>query len=606
MPSAADRLLLGVARRAPGWTAALVAATLCSAAASLLAPAVLAAAVDAALHRGAPGTALARLAALLAAMALADVLAPLAATNYEASSTAWLRRRLLDRALALGVGGRRRLDAGDLLSRIGADAPATAQVLPDLLQAAVAVVTGIGAVVALALLDWRLAAAFLIGLVPVIGLVRTFMVHASELFVRYQRLQAGIAARLLDALAGIRTIRASGTTAREAGRVLVPLRELSATGRGLWHAQRRIAWGVALVVPLEETVVLAVAGLGLAAGRLTPGDLLAAVGYVRLALGLFEQVDVLVAAARARAGAARAADVLDDSEAPRGSGLAPAGGPLALPAGGGAVSLRGIGVRAGDARVLDRLDLEVPAGACVALVGRSGAGKTTLASLVGRLRDPEEGSVLLDGVPVSALAPEALRRAVAYAFARPALLGGTVAGTIAYGRPSAAPSELRAAARAAEADGFVRRLPDGYDTPLERAPMSGGEAQRLGLARAIAQGERVLVLDDATSSLDTATEMKVSAALSGLRSTRIVVAHRAATAARADLVAWLDGGRVRALAPHLELWRDADYRAVFAAPEGSGEPRGGALVDGVGSGEPRGGALVDGVGSGEAAPGPGP
>src|SRR6266545_4324571 len=427
MPSAADRLLLGVARRAPRWTAALLVATLCGAAASLLAPAVLAAAVDAALHRGGPATALARLAALLAVMAAADVLAPLAAAGYEASSTAWLRRRLLDRALALGVGGPRRLDPGDLLSRVGADAPATAQVLPDLLQAAVAVLTGAGAVVALALLDWPLAVAFLAGLVPVTVLVRAFMVRASELFAGYQRLQAGIA-----------------------GRVLAPLEELSATGRRLWQVQRRIAWGVGLLVPLEETVVLAVAGLGLAAGRLTPGDLLAAVGYTRLALGLFEQVDVLVAAARARAGAARAADALDDPAAPAQARPAP---PMALPAGGGSVSLRGVAVRAGRERVLDRLDLDVPAGACVALVGRSGAGKTTLASLIGRLRDPDEGSVLLDGVPVSALDPDVLHRAVAYAFERPALLGGTVAGTIAYGRPSAPAAEVRAAARAAEADG---------------------------------------------------------------------------------------------------------------------------------------------------------
>jgi hypothetical protein len=104
----------------------------------------------------------------------------------------------------------------------------------------------------------------------------------------------------------------------------------------------------------------------------------------------------------------------------------------------------------------------------------------------------------------------------AYAFERPALLGGTIAEVIAYGRPAAAPAAVRAAAVAAETDGFVRRLPDGYDTPLRRTPMSGGEAQRLGLARAIAQGERVLVLDDAPSSLDTATEMKVGAALARL------------------------------------------------------------------------------------------
>jgi ATP-binding cassette subfamily B protein len=224
-------------------------------------------------------------------------------------------------------------------------------------------------------------------------------------------------------------------------------------------------------------------------------------------------------------------------------------------------------VRAGGATLLDRLDLEVPAGACVALVGRSGAGKTTLAWLVGRLGDPDEGEVLLDGVPVAALAPPELRRAVVYAFERPALLGGTVAGAIAYGRPDAAAAEVERAAAAAQADGFVRRLPDGYDTPLRAAPLSGGEAQRLGLARAVAQDGRVLVLDDATSSLDTATEMRLGEALADLLGgrTRLVVAHRTATAARADLVAWLDGGRVRDLAPHADLWRDPEYRAVFAA-----------------------------------------
>jgi len=562
VPTAADRLLIQASRRAPGWTAALVLAIAAGTAASLLVPAALAVAVDAALGgaRHLAGAA-ARLAALLAAGAGASVLASLAGASYEAATTAWLRRRLLGQALALGIPGQRRFPPGDLISRLGAGAPAAGQVLPELLQAGAAVAGAAGAVVALALLDWRLAAVFLLGLPVALALVRAFMVRASDLFLRYQRLQAAIAARLVDALAGIRTIRASGTADREVERVLGPLEELSGTGRGLWRAQRRVAWGVALLVSLEETLVLAVAGVGLTAGRLTPGELLAAAGYVRLALGLFEQIDVLMEAARARAGAARSAEVLDERPARRPAGELP------LAAGRGAVSLRGVTVRAGGARLLDRLDLEVPAGASVALVGRSGAGKTTLAWLIGRLSDPDEGAVLLDGVPVAALAPHELRRAVAYAFERPALLGGTVAAAIAYGRPGATGAEIERAARAAQADGFVRRLPEGYDTPTRAAPLSGGEAQRLGLARAVAQDGRVLVLDDATSSLDTATEMKVGEALAELLDgrTRLVVAHRAATAARADLVAWLDGGRIRALAPHAVLWEDPDYRAVFAA-----------------------------------------
>jgi len=561
VPKAADRLLIRAARRAPGWTAALVLAIAAGAAVSLLVPAALAAAVDAALRERHLATAVTRLAALLAAGAAADVVAGLAGASYEATTTAWLRHRLLGQGLALGIPGQRRFPPGDLISRLGADAPAAGQVLPDLLQAGAAVAASAGAVAALALIDWRLAAVFLLGLPPALALVRAFMAHASELFVRYQRLQAAIAARLVDALAGMRTIRASGTADREVERVLGPLEELSGTGRALWHTQRRVAWGVALLLPLEETLVLAGAGLGVASGRLSPGELLAAAGYVRLALRLFEQIDVLVEAARARAGAARAAEVLDERPARRPTGALP------LAAGQGAVSLRGVTVRAGGTRVLDRLDLEVPAGASVALVGRSGAGKTTLAWLVGRLGDPEEGEVLLDGVPVAALAPRELRRAVVYAFERPVLLGGTIAGAIAYGRPGATGAEVERAARAAQADGFVRRLPDGYETPVRAAPLSGGEAQRLGLARAVAQDGRVLVLDDATSSLDTATEMRVSEALAALLDgrTRLVVAHRTATAARADLVAWLDGGRVRALAPHAALWQDPDYRAVFAA-----------------------------------------
>jgi ATP-binding cassette subfamily B protein len=178
--------------------------------------------------------------------------------------------------------------------------------------------------------------------------------------------------------------------------------------------------------------------------------------------------------------------------------------------------------------------------------------------------------VRLDGADVAAADLADVRRAVAYAFERPAPLGGDLHELIAYGRPGATRAEVEAAARTAQADGFVRRLPEGYETAPESAPLSGGERQRLGLAQAIVQDARLVVLDDATSALDTATEVRVAEALEAALQgrTSLVVAHRAATAARADLVAWLEGGRVRALAPHATLWRDAEYRGVFgAAPE---------------------------------------
>lgn len=188
-----------------------------------------------------------------------------------------------------------------------------------------------------------------------------------------------------------------------------------------------------------------------------------------------------------------------------------------------------------------------------------------LAAVAGRLLDPDTGSVLLDGVPMDGMEPARLRREVAYAFARPALPGTTVEDTIAYGPWTASPEAVRDAARAARADGFLALLPYGYATPVADAPLSGGERQRLGLARAFAHPGRLMILDDALSSLDTVTEHHVRRALderAGHR-TRVIVAHRLSSAARADRVAWLEDGRIRATGRHDELWSDPDYRAVF-------------------------------------------
>ena len=228
--------------------------------------------------------------------------------------------------------------------------------------------------------------------------------------------------------------------------------------------------------------------------------------------------------------------------------------------------------RGGEA-VIDRLDLTVPGGASVAVVGRSGAGKSTLAGLAGRLIDPDEGEVILDGFLLPELTRRALRDAVVYAFERPALFGETPFEAISFGGSRPTREQVLAAARDSRAAAFLTRLPGGIQTPLDETPMSGGEMQRLGLARAFAHAgpARLHNLDDATSSLDTATEMLVSRALTDQMGgrTRLIVAHRATTAAQADLVAWLEAGRLCALAPHRELWADPRYRAIFGAGPGT-------------------------------------
>jgi ATP-binding cassette subfamily B protein len=359
---------------------------------------------------------------------------------------------------------------------------------------------------------------------------------------------------LTEALAGIRTIAAAGTTEREERRILGFLPELHKHGLDTWRALARSGAQAAIVGPLVLVAVLAVGGLQLVDGRITAGELFAAGQYAVLGAGLGSLTGVIGEIARARAGIQRAAEVFAVDSVAHGT--------LPLPTGPGRLTFDGVWVIADGAPLLENVHLDLPGGATVAVVGPSGAGKSVLASLAARLRDPSGGQVLLDGVPLQAVNRHALRAAVGCAFERPTLVGTTVGNAISH--DALTPVRTLAAARATHAHDFVGRLPDGYFTPLPKAPMSGGERQRLGLARAW-PANRLLVLDDATSSLDTATELQISKTLTEdrYRRTRLIVTHRTATAARADLVVWLDRGRVRAVGPHAELWQNASYREVF-------------------------------------------
>ncbi|WP_431045508.1 ABC transporter ATP-binding protein [Streptomyces sp. P1-3] len=546
----------------PGWFATFAVASVAAAATALLMPLMLKATTDAVLTHDNETAALAELGVVLAVNVAAQVTAGHAAAVCVIGTATWLRRTLLQHILALGVQGTGRYPAADLTSRLLGDAAMTAQALPLVVGIATSLGTSIGGAVALWLIDPLLGLTFVLGLPPALLLIRRFMADSTDLHVRYQRSLTAIAVRMSDALTGVRTIRAAGTTSREVERVLGPLPELAEIGQATWSVQRGAVWRGMLLMPMIEAMVLAVAGLGVGGGWLSPGQLIASLLYLGFALGFFSQIDALMEFAGLRASAQRVVEILSEHV------QRTAAEPCPIPAGPGDVAFRGVTVRAGGRMVLDRVDLQVWAGTSLALVGRSGAGKSTLAALVGRLADADEGTVLLDQVDVGALDPVLLRRQIAYAFERPVLFGDTVAEAIGYARPAATRAEVEHAASAVRADAFIRRLPDGYDSPLSRTPLSGGEAQRLGLARAVLQDARVLVLDDATSSLDTVTEAQISATLTELfrDRTRIIVAHRAATAARADLVAWLDDGRVRAVAPHASLWQYPDYRVVFGAP----------------------------------------
>ncbi|GAA3533639.1 ABC transporter ATP-binding protein [Streptomyces osmaniensis] len=525
--------------------------------AGLLLPAALGRTLDL-LLTGAPATGwVLCCAALVLSLALLDACQSVLVGTVDARTTAWLRHRLTGHVLAVGPRATGRFGPGDLVARLVGNA-AQAGTAPAARAVLAAALAGpVGGVVALALIDPWLAAAFLAGAPVLALLLRAFARDTSRCVSDYQREQGLIAGALAEAVDGHRTVAAAGTADRETARILRPLPELSRAGHRMWQVQGRAAARAVTVAPLLQLGVIAVAGVLLARHRLSVGEVLAASRYAVLATGVGMLVAQLAGVARARAAAGRLGEVVAEP--------APAHGTRRLPPGPGRLELRGVTARRGARTVLEGVDLVVPGGTTLAVVGRSGTGKSVLATLAGRLADPDEGEVLLDGVPVSELTHDDLRRAVAYAFERPVLLGDTVEEAIGIALTAPSPTGIRQAARTARADDFVSRLPQGYATALADAPRSGGESQRLGLARAFAHGGRVLILDDALSSLDTVTEARITEALAGDGSstTRLLIAHRAATAARADAVAWLEGGRVRAVGRHEELWRIPAYRETL-------------------------------------------
>ena len=552
------RLLAATALHARRRLALLTAALAVRAAAGLAVPVLTASAVDAVVRHGDLRGPVAALAAALTVGAAGEVVGSLLSVSVAAEASAWLRMRTVRHLLALGP--RTSLPVGEAVTQMVQAAPQAAAFPAQAAGTAVSALGSAGALAALWLTDWRAGLVFAL-LSPLSALVaRRFVTAAGDADARYLAARIGVVTALVSALAGARTIRAAGTLDVETRRVLTPLPELSAAGHAIWRIQRGAVWKIGLLLALTDIAVLAAAGADVTAGRLAPGGLLAVYGYLALASGLLDQIDTVLNLAQARAGAARLGAVLDLP--------LPVSGPRLARPPSGAVSLHGVTVRRAGRRVLDRLDLEIPDRASVALVGVTGSGKTLLAALLGRLADPDEGEVRIGGVPVRELDLTTLHRTVVYAFERPALTGRTLHEAILFGRTDLPDPAAEDAARAARADGFIRCLPGGYRTPPALAPMSGGQLQRVGLARALARPALVHVLDDATSGLDTVTENLVSRAVTerlGDR-TRLVVTHRPTTAACCDLVAWLHRGRIRALAPHAALWADPGYRAVFADP----------------------------------------
>jgi len=338
---------------------------------------------------------------------------------------------------------------------------------------------------------------------------------------------------------------------------------------------------------LGIALVLLVGGRAVIAGNLSLGDFTAFYTYVAMLAGPMRMLGMTLGMAqRAIASGNRLFEILDREPAIESPPDAPP-----LPAGGGRVEMRGVSLRYDGAHArrresasisdsararedeavvsaLSDIDLDVPAGSTVALVGPSGSGKTSLVALIARLYDPGEGAVRIDGADVRSVDLVSLRSEVAFVGDDSFLFTAGIAENIAYARPGASRSEIEAAARRAQADGFIRALPQGYDTLVgERGlTLSGGQRQRVAIARALLADPRILILDDATSSVDATTEAAIKAGLAEAMAgrTTFVIAHRLSTVSLADEVVVMDGGRIVDRGTHGELLEGCGFYREIA------------------------------------------
>jgi ATP-binding cassette subfamily B protein len=457
-----------------------------------------------------------------------------------------LRRRVFGHVQQLPLAFHERYTSGRTISRLTSDVEALAELLDEgldgLLTALFSVLT-IGVV--LLVLDLPLGLIALLGF-PLLFLVgRWFQRNSTIAYRRTRQTIAALIVQFTETFGGIRAVQAF----RREPRNDELHAQLNEDNR---QAHHHAFWLIAVFVPAVTMIgnLITVAVLGYGALRVMDGDL--AIGvlvsfllYLRRFFDPLQDIAMFYNSYQS-AGAAleKLSGVLEESSSvPE----PPDPHPLPHPPA-GEVVFDGVRFGYGGATVLPQLDLTIPAGQTVALVGATGAGKSTLARLAARFYDPVEGRVRLDGVPLDRLADADLRRAVVMVTQESFLFSGSIADNITFGKPDATRAEVEAAARAIGADTFIRALPEGYDTDVRKrgGRLSAGQRQLVSFARAFLADPAVLVLDEATSSLDVPSERLVQRALQTLLADRtaLIIAHRLSTVEIADRVLVMDAGRV--------------------------------------------------------------
>ena len=479
-----------------------------------------------------------------------------------------IRVALFEHIQRLSLQYHSRRQTGDVMTRVTSDVKALKEVFTvSIIQVAYAVLFLIGMSVVLLWLDWQLALLTMVA-TPVMYVLVIRYSQKIRVFSRRERKTEGAAASVLhETLGAIRLTRLFGREEEARDRFSEESYASLETGYEATMAGARFGWAVEVIRSGLTATILGFGVVRVISGDMSPGDLIVFYAYSRayyrpLRTTMKQYTKITKAMARAE----RVVELLDEE-----TGVTDLPDARPAPPFTGTIEFRGVSFEYEPGHpVFDKLDLLIPSGKVTALVGPTGVGKTTLASLIPRLYDPTAGSVLIDGVDIREYTLQTLRAQTSMVLQETVLFRSSVSENIAYGRPDATPGEIVAAAKAANAHEFITALPDGYDTELgERGEtLSGGQRQRIAIARAMIRGAPILILDEPLVGLDVESAQAVLEAMNRLMAgkTVIVITHQLSTVQRADHVVILEEGRVVQQGTVQELAStDGQYRRLLEA-----------------------------------------